>query len=331
MAKKRGLNRGLDALLADTLGLSGTAKGGTEKKTKSAPPKRSSATKAKVTPRTSKKSVAATSPSVASHTYNATSTFLTTDVGTLRPSRFQPRKEIQDSDLESLANSIKAQGILQPIVVRELPSGGYEIVAGERRWRAAQKAGLEEVPVIVKSVPDEAAMAIALIENMQRENLNPLEEAQALLRLTKEFDLTQEQVARAVGKSRAQVSNLLRLLSLAKDVKLMLERGDLDVGHAKVLLALGSEAQVQAAKMVVAKDLSVRETELLIQRMQGKTEQKPAHRVGVDPDVMRLQNKLADMLGAKVQIQHLPKGKGKVVIHYNTLDELDGILSHIDE
>lgn len=325
MAKKRGLSRGLDALLADTLGVGQSAKVKTVVKSKS---KKAPVMKAKEGRAPSGGGTKKTSQ--VEHVMNRAPVLLNVEVTHLRPSRFQPRKEIQDCDLESLANSIKAQGILQPIVVRELPVGGYEIVAGERRWRAAQKAGLLDVPVIVKSVPDEAAMAIALIENMQRENLNPLEEANALLRLTKEFDLTQEQVARAVGKSRAHISNLLRLLSLTPEVKTLLERGDIDVGHAKVLLTLNQEAQALAARTIVAKGLSVRETEALVQKMQGKTAGEGREYRSLDPDVMRLQNKLADKLGAKVKIQHFPKGKGKVVIHYNTLDELDGILSHLD-
>lgn len=244
----------------------------------------------------------------------------------LQRGKYQPRRDIQPEALQELADSIRAQGILQPLVVRSVGSGRYEIIAGERRWRAAQLAGLSEVPVIIRDVPDEAAMAMALIENIQRENLNPIEEAVALQRLLEEFQLTHQQIAEAVGKSRTTITNLLRLTQLHPDVQKMLERGDLEAGHAKVILALDTALQVQAARIVVAKELSVRETERLIKRLQNPS---TPHQKNLSPDIRNLQQKLADQLGAAVQIQHGSKGKGKLVIQYNSLDELDGILAHI--
>jgi len=206
-------------------------------------------------------------------------------------------------------------------------SNRYEIIAGERRWRAAQLAGLTEVPVIPKAVSDEAAMAIALIENIQRENLSAMEEAVALNKLSKEFKLTHEDVAKAVGKSRTTITNLLRLLTLRPDVQVLLERGDLDFGHAKVLLAVQGVLQSQLAKQIVAKRLSVRETEALVANAQ--TTKQSGTKAKVDPDILRLQKKVGDMVGAEVSIKHSSKGRGKIVIAYNSLDELEGILNHI--
>jgi ParB family chromosome partitioning protein len=243
--------------------------------------------------------------------------------------------------LEELAASIKAQGVVQPIVVRPIaaPAAGesqrYEIVAGERRWRAAQIAGLADIPAVIRRIPDEAAIAVALIENIQRESLNPLEEARALSRLITEFELTHAQAAEAVGRSRAAVSNLLRLLELAPEAGALLERRELEMGHARALLALpGRRQQAEVALLVAKKSLSVRETEALVRRMQqrGKEAEGAAVNGGAvagDPDVRRLEQELADKLGAKVLIQHSPAGKGKLVVSYNSLDELDGILAHI--
>jgi ParB family chromosome partitioning protein len=231
--------------------------------------------------------------------------------------------------LEELANSIRAQGVVQPIVVRPIGGGRYEIIAGERRWRATQLAGLHEIPAVVRDVPDQAAMAMALIENIQREELNPMEEAQALYRLIEEFGLTHQQTADAVGRSRASVSNLLRLLGLNEDIKRMLGNGDLEMGHARALLALSGEQQSEVARSVVGKGLSVRETERLVKRtLEGPStgavkEKRP------DPDIHRLEQDLGERIGARVAIQHGAKGKGKLVIAYNSLDELDGILEHI--
>lgn len=241
--------------------------------------------------------------------------------------KYQPRKHMDSAALQELAESIKAQGIIQPIVVRKVKQGDYEIIAGERRWRAAQLAGLDKVPVVIKEVPDEAAIAMALIENIQREDLNPVEEAVALQRLLDEFGLTHQQAAEAVGKSRTTVTNFLRLLALNEDVKVLLAHGKLEMGHAKVLLALTGNLQSQIAKMVSLKGLTVRETEQLVKQTQNpapKENKKP-----VDPDIRRLENELSDKLAAKTKLQHQPNGKGKLVIQYNSLDELEGILEHI--
>jgi ParB family chromosome partitioning protein len=259
----------------------------------------------------------------------------------LQRGRYQPRIDMRPETLEELAASIKAQGVVQPIVVRPIaaPAAGesqrYEIVAGERRWRAAQIAGLADIPAVIRRIPDEAAIAVALIENIQRESLNPLEEARALSRLITEFELTHAQAAEAVGRSRAAVSNLLRLLELAPEAGALLERRELEMGHARALLALpGRRQQAEVALLVAKKSLSVRETEALVRRMQqrGKEAEGAAVNGGAvagDPDVRRLEQELADKLGAKVLIQHSPAGKGKLVVSYNSLDELDGILAHI--
>ncbi|WP_448215077.1 ParB/RepB/Spo0J family partition protein [Endozoicomonas sp. 2B-B] len=244
--------------------------------------------------------------------------------------KYQPRRDMHPDALEELAESIKAQGIMQPIVVRPLSRNRYEIIAGERRWRAAQLAGLAEVPALVRDVPDEAAIAMSLIENIQREDLNPIEEAIALSRLQKEFELTQQEVAEAVGKSRAAVANILRLMSLSSDVKKMLEYGDLEMGHARALLPLSDMEQLEAARTVVAKGLSVRQTEALVRRMvQEKEQGKKKTSMKIDPDIKRLEDDLSDRVGARVAITHNAKGKGKLVISYNSLDELDGVLAHI--
>lgn len=251
-------------------------------------------------------------------------------VDVMQRGKYQPRVDMHPESLQDLADSIKAQGLVQPIIVRPIGDGKYEIIAGERRWRAAQLAGLHEVPVVVRDVPDSAAIAMALIENIQREDLNPLEEAYALQRLIDEFDMTHQQAAGAVGRSRAAVSNLLRLLDLNEDVKRLVEKGELEMGHARALLGLNGSAQSAAAKKVVKKGLSVRETEQLVRRevqAAGKVP-KPA-RTHLDPNISRFQQELSEKLGAKVQISHSDKGKGHLTIHYNSLDELDGILSHI--
>ena len=251
-------------------------------------------------------------------------------VDVIQKGRYQPRHEIAQEALQELADSISAQGVVQPVVVRHLPEdpSKYELIAGERRWRAAQLAGLHEIPAVVRDVPDQAAMAMGLIENIQREELNPIEEAAALQRLIEEFGLTHQQTAEAVGRSRAAVSNLLRLLTLESKVKQMLEERQLEMGHARALLALLGSAQVQAAEKVVARGLSVRETEHLVRRLlQPPKSKKPSQEL--DPDVRRFQDDLSEKLAAKVQIQHSAKGKGKMIIFYNSLDELDGILDHI--
>jgi len=253
----------------------------------------------------------------------------------LQRGQYQPRVDIRQDTLEDLASSIKAQGVVQPIVARPISGSGtqkYEIVAGERRWRAAQMAGLETIPAVVKDIPDEAAIAMALIENIQRENLNPLEEARALDRLIREFDLTHAEAAQAVGRSRAAVSNLLRLLDLSEKVKPMLESRQLEMGHARALLAINSAVQqLDAARQVVKKGLSVRETERLVKSMLDKAGGKrvPKQAETGNADIRRLEIEISEKLGAKVAVNHSKKGSGKVVISYNSLDELDGILKHI--
>lgn len=244
--------------------------------------------------------------------------------------RFQPRRDMDPAALQELADSIRQQGVMQPVVVRPIAEGRYELIAGERRWRATQLAELDSIPAIIRDVPDEAAIAMALVENIQRENLNPIEEAFALQRLQEEFGLTQAQVAEAVGKSRTTITNLLRLIGLAEDVRLMLEHGDLEMGHGRAMLTLSPEQQMQVAKQVVAKSLSVRQTEALVRRVQQDAEKAPAEKTeAVDPNIRALQDDLADRLGAKVSIAHGKRGKGKLVIEYSSLDELDGILGHI--
>ncbi|MGL4317429.1 MAG: ParB/RepB/Spo0J family partition protein [Pseudomonas sp.] len=242
--------------------------------------------------------------------------------------KYQPRRDMDPSALEELANSIKAQGVMQPIVVRPIGGGRFEIIAGERRWRASQQAGLDKIPAMVREVPDEAAIAMALIENIQREDLNPIEEAVALQRLQQEFELTQQQVADAVGKSRATITNLLRLIALPEEIKTLLSHGDLEMGHARALLGLPLEQQVEGARHVVARGLTVRQTEALVRQWLSNKE-KPAAVVKSDPDINRLEQRLAEKLGAPVQIKHGQKGKGQLVIRYNSLDELQGVLAHI--
>jgi ParB family chromosome partitioning protein len=253
----------------------------------------------------------------------------------LQRGKYQPRLDMRPETLQELADSIRSQGIIQPIVVRPLSTAPgeptrYEIVAGERRWRAAQLAGLHEIPAVVRHIGDEAAVAMALIENIQRENLNPLEEARALERLIKEFDMTHQTAAEAVGRSRAAVSNLLRLLELADEVKTMVEHRELEMGHARALLGLTIiRRQLEVAHLVVKKGLSVRETEALVRRMAQHETQPVVEASRPDPNIARLETELADKLGAKVHVQHSSKGSGKLVISYHSLDELDGILGHI--
>jgi ParB family transcriptional regulator, chromosome partitioning protein len=247
----------------------------------------------------------------------------------LQRGKYQPRTHMDKGALEDLAASIKAQGVVQPIVVRPITNGNYEIVAGERRWRAAQLAGLDVIPAVVRKIPDEAAVAIALIENIQRENLNPVEEANALQRLIDEFSMTHQRIAEAVGRSRAAVTNLLRLLTLQSDVRQMLEGGKMDMGHARALLALEGAQQSKTARQVVERGLSVRETETLVRRLLEKPGSRKSGHKHMDPDVRALQTKLSDKLGTKVRISHSKRGKGKIVIEFDNLDVLDGILSRI--
>jgi ParB family chromosome partitioning protein len=247
----------------------------------------------------------------------------------LQRGKYQPRRDINAEALEELASSIRTQGVMQPLVVRKVDNEKYEIIAGERRWRAAQQAGLDVVPVIVREVSDEAAIAMALIENIQREDLNAMEESLALLRLQQEFDLTQQQVADAVGKSRSAVTNLMRLASLEPEVQKLLERGDLELGHAKCLLALDGAKQINAARTVAGINMTVRQTEALVKKIQIGDKSKPDSEISSSPDIKHLEDQISEKIGAPVKIQHSAKGTGKLIFKYNSVDELDGILAHL--
>ncbi len=296
-AKKRGLGKGLNALLG------------------------SSVARAAATPAS-----AVLSPESAA----AEGELRSLPVERIQRGAYQPRIDMHTESLQDLADSIKAQGVVQPIVVRLVSKGQYEIIAGERRWRAAQLAGLTEIPAVVREVDDRAAIAMALIENIQRENLNPLEEANALERLIREFELTHQQAAEAVGRSRAAVSNLLRLLELHDSVKEMVQKGQLEMGHARALLALPLKGQPDAAHQVAHRDLTVRATERLVkQLLTHPADATPAPTRAQSPDLLRLEQDLGDRLGARVQVKHGKGGKGQLVIQYNSLDELDGILGRI--
>jgi ParB family transcriptional regulator, chromosome partitioning protein len=242
----------------------------------------------------------------------------------LQRGKYQPRRDMHPEALQELANSIRTQGVMQPIVVRPIGDNRYEIIAGERRWRAAQLAELDTIPAIIKDVPDEAAIAMALIENIQREDLNPIEEAVALDRLQREFALTQQQVADAVGKSRAAVANLIRLLALESEVRLLLERGDLEMGHARALLALEKGPQIEAARIVAGRGLTVRQTEALVKKWLA--EPHGTEHSAPDRDISQLEDRIAEHVGLPVKVQHSANGKGKVTFTYSKLDELDGLL-----
>ncbi len=291
MAKKRGLGRGLDALLGASQASSPTEADTTE------------------------------------NTQVATTAQLAVDL--IQRGRYQPRRHFDEDKLRELADSIGAQGMVQPIVVRKIEGDKYEIIAGERRWRAAQLTGLADVPVVIKDVDDQTAMAMALVENIQRDDLNPLEEATALHRLLEEFALTHQQIAQAVGKSRTMVSNLLRLLELTAEAKSLLEQGQIEMGHARALLALKGDAQSRAAAEVVRKGLSVRATEALVRQLTTENKANSTKPQAEDPNVRSLLEDLGGRLGARVALQQGTGGKGKLVISYNSLDELEGILSHI--
>ena len=278
--KKRGLGRGLDALLGN----------------------------------------AAIEPGASDH-------LRTMPIEFLKTGRFQPRKDIDPVRLQELADSISAQGIVQPIVARSMGENRYEIIAGERRWRAAQLAGLHEIPVVVRDVTDQAALAIALIENIQREDLNPLEEAEALKRLLEEFSMTHQQVADAVGKSRVTVTNLLRLNELHPEAKQMLQKGAIEMGHARAILGVDYARQGAIAHKVAAGNLTVRATEQLIRRLQE--EAKSPRQPPKDPDIAQLEERMARKLGAQVQIKHGKKGMGKLIISYDSLDQLEGVLERL--
>ena len=257
----------------------------------------------------------------------------------IQPGKYQPRIDMHAEALEELADSIRAQGVIQPIVVRAIKSNTdekgasspseqkYEIIAGERRWRASQMAGLDKIPAVIREVSNKATIAMALIENIQREDLNPIEEATSIKRLINEFDMTHQKAAEAVGRSRASVSNLLRLLELGNETRILLENGDLEMGHARALLVLDKQQQIEAARQVISLELSVRDTEKLVKKIQApkviKAEAKP------DADIVSLENSLSEKLGASVSFKHNAKGRGKMFISYNSLDELEGILAHI--
>jgi|TARA_B100000315_G_scaffold260923_2_gene327425 ParB family chromosome partitioning protein len=246
----------------------------------------------------------------------------------IHPGKYQPRHEMDSETLSDLAESIKTQGVIQPIVVRTVSSDNYEIIAGERRWRATQLAGLDNIPAIVRDVSDESAVAMSLIENIQREDLNPMEEAAALQRLQDEFHLTHQQMAEAVGKNRTTVTNFLRLMNLSAPIAALLEKGELEMGHARALLTLTDEQQNLVAKDVVSKGLNVRQTESLVRRLvAGQKGSQRAHRV--DVDTRQLEDRISDQLAQPVSIHHTAKGKGRLTIKYNSLDELDGILAHL--
>jgi ParB family transcriptional regulator, chromosome partitioning protein len=319
--KKTGLGRGLDALL------------GGSAPTPAAPPKPIPTSQTTATGTTPKAKPAPPSVVPAAPVEAAGAALTSLPLDMLQRGEYQPRMDMRKEALEELAESIRTQGVVQPIVVRPLKGankGRYEIVAGERRWRAAKIANLEEIPVVIRDIPDSAAVAVALIENIQREDLNPLEEALALKRLINEFDVTHQKAAQAVGKSRAAVSNLLRLLDLGPEVREYLRERKLDMGHARALLGIQNKLkQARLAKTVVDKGLSVRETEAAVRKM--LTGDSPSAKLPkpLDADTQRLQDDLCLKLGARVAIKHSPKGKGKLVIDYNSLDELDGILGHI--
>lgn len=284
MAKKRGLGRGLDALL----GTPAVSTGGVDGELRELP------------------------------------------VDLIKRGRFQPRMEIDQVSLKELADSIRVRGVVQPVVVRPVGDGShYELIAGERRWRACQLAELDSVPALIRNVPDDAAMAMGLIENIQREDLNPVEEAVALKRLIEEFELTHQSAADAIGRSRAAVSNLLRLLELDVEVRSMLERGDLDMGHARALLGLSPPMQRQAAGEVVEKQLTARQTEILVRRLKSPKKTRSGEKRSKDPDVQRLENELSEQIGAAVRVRHRSTGQGSLIIDYANLDQLDGIIRRL--
>ena len=241
----------------------------------------------------------------------------------IQPGKYQPRRDMGDEGLDELANSIRTQGVIQPVVVRPIGKDKYELIAGERRWRATQRAGIADIPAIIKDVPDEAAIAMSLIENIQRENLNAIDEAMALQRLMQEFELTHQETADAVGKSRTTITNLLRLLSLNEETRTLLERGDIDMGHARALLSLTGEEQSAAARQVAEKGLSVRETENLVRKLLNPVIKEKQQQ---SPDVLRLERTVSETIGSPVKIIQNRKGKGKLVIQYSSYEELDGIL-----
>lgn len=281
--KRRGLGRGLDALLSDVQEVAGASRVGEE---------------LRMVP-----------------------------VERLERGRYQPRKDIRPETLTELADSIRSQGVIQPLIVRPASGGRYEIIAGERRWRAAQLSGLAEVPVVVRDISDKAALAVALVENIQREDLNPLEEAEALARLAEEFELTHAQTAAAVGRSRTAVTNLLRLTELAPEARRLLREGHLGMGHARALLTLTPRQQAEAARLIARRGLSARESEALARRLKLPASAK--EKLPVDPNVVALERELTERLGARVTVKTRGKGRGSLVVHFSSLEELDGILSRL--
>ncbi|MDH5424975.1 MAG: ParB/RepB/Spo0J family partition protein [Gammaproteobacteria bacterium] len=291
MAKKRGLNRGLGALL-------GAAGATTVEEI--------------------------TNPDTSSNN----KALKELDVDLIQRGIYQPRVHFDENALLELADSIKAQGVVQPIVVRPIAAGRYEIIAGERRWRATQLAGLQKIPAVIKDIDDKTTAAVSLIENIQREDLNPIEESRALQRLIDEFGLTHQECADTVGRSRASVSNLLRLQDLREEVKVFLDKGEIEMGHARCLLSLSYDQQLHVAQQVIKKGLSVRETEAMARRLLNPAKKKTSGMVS-DPNIETLENDLSEKLSAKVSFKHGKNGKGQLLISYNSLDELDGILDHI--
>ncbi len=300
MAKKRGLGRGLDALLSS----------------------QAAASTAVVEPEAEQS---------AAYGKRSDGELRDLPIDSIQRGKYQPRRDMQPEALEELAESIRAQGVMQPIVVRPIADSRFEIIAGERRWRASKLAGLTTIPALIREVPDEAAVAMALIENIQREDLNPMEEALALQRLQKEFELTHAQVAQAVGKSRTTITNLLRLTNLGEDIQRMLEHGDLEMGHARALLSLPDASQSTAASQIVARGLSVRQTEALVRRLveESKTPEPGSKPKALDPDLKKIQDDLSERLGSKVAVQHSAKGAGKLVIKYRDLEQLEAIMKKI--
>ncbi|MFK5985158.1 MAG: ParB/RepB/Spo0J family partition protein [Pseudomonadota bacterium] len=307
MKRKRGLGRGLDALLGSS----------------------------SKTDEVNEPEIPTTAAQLTSTTQNLDGQLRNIPIELIQPGKYQPRVDMHAEALEELSDSIKAQGVIQPIVIRPLVKAknqtsedqSYEIIAGERRWRASQMAGLDHIPAVIRDVSDKATVAMALIENIQREDLNPVEEANAIRRLINEFNMTHQTAADAVGRSRTAVSNLLRLLDLGQETKTLLENGDLEMGHARALLVLDQPKQLEAAKQVISLELSVRDTEKLVKKLlQPKIEQEQQQ---IDPDINLLENSLSEKLGTQVSFKHNKKGKGKLFISYNSLDELDGILAHI--
>lgn len=304
MVKKRGLGRGLDALLGEA------------------------ATPVSIQPKQTNDEQPAIAAIDTDTPLALDGSLRNVPIEFMQRGRYQPRRDMQPEALEELANSIRSQGIMQPIVVRPIDGGRYEIIAGERRWRACQLAGLDTVPALIREVPDESAAAMALIENLQREYLNPMEEALAMVRLQQEFELTHAEIAQLVGKSRTTITNLLRLTGLREEVQTLLENGDIEMGHGRALLGLAQEEQSAAASTVVSRGLSVRQTEALVRRLvEEKGSSKPQKTL--DPDIKQLQESLSERLGSPVAIQHSAKGRGTLSIKYSSLDELDGILNHI--